>query len=287
MRSLFQDLIYSHYSLTSSSSLRGGYLVKMWAPCGGFNYIQGNMWKMTFQMWLGHSWIQHDTKFGKTPDIHWLITCPFSYFQFLFFLQCYSFKNFLSNHFLLNSLQSAFDPQHSIKIIPFKVTNELKMSDQKVNSVFILSKPAVACGTHHSLFCATWFETPNFPFPLPPPFLYFPSSLSHTPSLFSLFHPHPSLPSLLLSSLVFLPHKLLPPFGCIILFYLFLDIGVPYGSGCWPFFITHHSPADITQSHCFKYYLDTDIAHNCISSHKIVLNSRYTQMSTCYLHLVV
>lgn len=157
MRSLFQDFTYSHHSLTSSRSLGGGYLVKMWAPCGGFNYIQGNMWKITFQMWLGHSWIQHDTKFGKTPDIHWLITCPSSYFPFLCFLQRYSFKNFLSNHFLLNSLQSSFDPQHSIKIIPLKVTNELKMSDQKVNSVFILSKPSGACGTRHSLFCATWF----------------------------------------------------------------------------------------------------------------------------------
>ena len=285
MRSLFQDFIYSHYSLTSSSSLGGGYLVKMWAPCGGFSYIQGNIWKMTFQMWLGRSWIQHDTKFGKTPAIHWLITCPFSYFQFLFFLQCYSFKNFLSNHFLLNSLQSAFDPQHSIKIIPLKVTNELKMSDQKVNSVFTLSKPTEACGKHHSLFCATCL--PRHPAFLPLSLSLLPSSLSHTPSLLSLFHPHPSLPSLLLSSLLLLPHKLLPPFGCIILFHLFLGIGVPYGSGCWPFFITHHSPGDITRSHCFKYYLDTNIAHNCISSHKIVLNSRYTQTSTCYLHLVV
>ena len=30
MRSLFQNFIYTHYSLTSS--LGGGYLVKMWAP---------------------------------------------------------------------------------------------------------------------------------------------------------------------------------------------------------------------------------------------------------------
>lgn len=43
------------------------------------------------------------------------------------------------------------------------------------------------------------------------------------------------------------------------------------------FFIIRLSPGDLTQSHCFKYCLDADTTHNCISSHKIVMNSRYAQ----------
>ena len=157
MRSLLEDFIYPHYSLTSSSSLGGGYLVKLWAP------VEASIiYKVTCEWWpfkcgLAIPEYNMTVSLCKTPNIHWIITCPSSYFPFLCFLQHYSFKNFLSNHFLLNSLQSSVYPQHSIKIIPLKVTSELKMSDQKVNSVFILSKSSVACDTLHSLVCETWF----------------------------------------------------------------------------------------------------------------------------------
>lgn len=78
----------------------------------------------------------------------------------------------------------------------------------------------------------------------------------------------PSLSFLPSFSLSLLPNTL-PPLSllcCIILFSLFLGRGAPYDSDCWPFlFIHHHSLWNLTWSHYFKYYLDSDFSHSYIS----------------------
>ena len=177
--------IHTHYSLTSS--LGGGYLVKMWS----FNFIQGNTWKMAFQMWLGHSWIQHDSQIVKGPRHPLISNVPFQLFSHKMFSPIIPSWIQFNHPFILTTPLISF---HSKSPWIPDVTSKGQLSlhfIKTVNSVWHTSLCFVKLGFQDTL--------PFFP-SLPPSFLCFPF-LSIPHSLLVSPHFHFSLLSLLSSFL--------------------------------------------------------------------------------------